>query len=126
MTGIIQNQGHKLLAIDGMPDHIHAFIGINPKQSISDLMQDLKGDSSKWINDKRLVKRHFEWQMGYGAFSYSHSQIDEVVQYISNQKEHHRKRTFLEEYTAFFKQIQSDRISHHSVAHYSGYRNELA
>ncbi|AUD03174.1 IS200/IS605 family transposase [Spirosoma pollinicola] len=105
MTGIIQNQGHKLLAINGMPDHIHAFIGINPKQAISELMQDLKGDSSKWINNKRLVKGHFEWQTGYGAFSYSHSQIDSVVKYILNQEEHHQKRTFEEEYLAFLQKF---------------------
>ncbi|GAB3778091.1 hypothetical protein GCM10028818_26360 [Spirosoma horti] len=105
MTGIVQNQGHKLLAINGMSDHIHVFVGINPKQSISDMMQDLKGDSSKWINEKRLVKGHFEWQTGYGAFSYSQSQIDSVVHYILNQEEHHRKRTFAEEYTLFLQKF---------------------
>lgn len=105
MTGIVQNQGHKLLAINGMPDHVHVFIGMNPKQSISDMMQNLKGDSSKWINEKKVVRGHFEWQSGYGAFSYSHSQIDAVVQYIINQEEHHRKRTFTEEYIALLQKF---------------------
>lgn len=101
MTGIVQKQGHKLIAINGMPDHVHAFIGLNPKQSISELIQYLKMDSSKWINESRLTPGRFEWQTGYGAFSYGHSQIDNVVKYIQNQEEHHRKRTFLEEYVLF-------------------------
>lgn len=71
-------------------------------------MQDIKGHSSKWINDKRLVKGHFEWQAGYGAFSYSHSQIDAVVKYIVNQEEHHRKRTFAEEYVTFLQKFKVD------------------
>ncbi len=106
MTGIVQKQGHKLIAINGMPDHIHAFIGLNPKQSISELMQYLKMDSSKWINDQKLVRGHFEWQSGYGAFSYSHSQINTVVQYIKNQQEHHREKTFLEEYALFLRKFE--------------------
>lgn len=101
MTGIVQKQGHKLIAINGMPDHVRAFIGLNPKQSISELIQYLKMDSSKWINESRLTPGRFEWQTGYGAFSYGHSQIDNVVKYIQNQEEHHRKRTFLEEYVLF-------------------------
>ena len=105
MTGIVQAQGHKLLAINGMPDHIHVFVGLNPKQSISDLMQDVKADSSKWINDKRLVLGRFEWQTGYGAFSYGQSQIDNVVKYILNQEHHHRERTFLDEYRLLLKKF---------------------
>ena len=70
ITGIIQNQGHKLLAINGVEDHIHILIGLRPKQSISDLMQDVKGGSSKWINDNKFTLGRFEWQEGYGAFSY--------------------------------------------------------
>ncbi|GAB3935107.1 IS200/IS605 family transposase [Larkinella terrae] len=103
MTGIAQNQEHKLLAINGMPDHVHIFLGLNPKQAVSDLLQDLKGDSSRWINDNRLVQGRFEWQSGYGAFSYGQSQIDNVVKYIKNQEDHHRKRTFLEEYATFLQ-----------------------
>lgn len=105
ITGIVQKQDHKLLAINGMTDHIHVFIGINPKQSISDLMQDVKGDSSRWINDNRLTMGRFAWQTGYGAFSYGHSQIDNVVKYIHNQQEHHQKLTFIDEYTTFLRKF---------------------
>jgi len=98
ITGIIQNQGHKLLAINGMPDHLHILFGMRPVQSLSELMQDIKGDSSKWINNKRLVKGRFSWQAGYGAFSYAKSQLPNVIRYIENQKKHHNKKTFQEEY----------------------------
>ncbi|MCY7358140.1 MAG: IS200/IS605 family transposase [Rudanella sp.] len=108
MTGIVQNQGHKLIAINGMPDHVHVFIGLNPNQSLSDLMKNLKGDSSKWVNENRLTPGQFAWQTGYGAFSYSRSQLDDVVQYIENQEEHHRKRTFSEEYIAFLERFGVD------------------
>ncbi|MFA5403466.1 MAG: IS200/IS605 family transposase [Ignavibacteria bacterium] len=106
ITGIVQNNGHKLIAINGMPDHLHVFIGMKPIQSVSDLMQDIKGDSSKWINDKGFVKGRFEWQAGFGAFSYSISQIDDVVKYINNQERHHKKKTFLEEYLDFLKKFK--------------------
>ncbi len=98
MTGIIQNNGHKLLTLNGIPDHVHALIGFRPSQSLSDLMQDIKGDSSRWINTNRLTTGKFSWQEGYGAFSYSKSQIPVVTRYILNQKEHHRKKSFMEEY----------------------------
>jgi putative transposase len=98
ITEIIQNSNHKLLAINGMPDHIHILIGMRPTQSISDLMKEVKQSSSKWINENKFAKVHFEWQEGYGAFSYSKSQIDNVIKYINNQEEHHRKKTFKEEY----------------------------
>lgn len=81
-----------------MPDHIHMFFGMRPNQSLSDLMQDIKGNSSKWINDQKFVKGHFEWQEGYGAFSYSKSQASNVIAYIQDQEIHHRNRSFLEEY----------------------------
>ena len=105
ITGIVQRQEHKMLAINGMSDHVHVFIGLNPKQSISDLMQDIKGDSSKWINDNRLTMGRFAWQTGYGAFSYGHSQIENVVKYIHNQQEHHQQRTFIDEYTTFLRKF---------------------
>jgi REP-associated tyrosine transposase len=98
ITGIIQNNDHKLIAISGMPDHLHIAIGYKPHQLIPDLLQDIKGSSSKWINEKKLVKGKFTWQAGYGAFSFSHSQIDKVVKYINNQEQHHKKKTFREEY----------------------------
>ena len=106
ITGIIQNNGHKLIAINGMPDHVHIFIGLKPNQSLSDLMQDVKGDSSKWINSHDYVKGRFEWQTGYGAFSYSISQIDSVVKYIDNQYLHHKKISFKEEYLEFLEKFK--------------------
>lgn len=98
ITGIVQNRGYKLLRINGMPDHVHLFFGLKPTESISALMQQVKEQSTKWINGQRLCWGRFEWQDGFGAFSYSHSQIDDVVQYITNQEEHHQKKSFLEEY----------------------------
>jgi putative transposase len=103
ITGIIRNNGHTLITINGMPDHVHVFIGFLPKQSISDLMQDVKGASSKWVNDNKLVKGRFAWQEGYGVFSYGRSQIKDVIDYIENQEEHHSKRSFKEEYCEFLK-----------------------
>ena len=97
-TGIIKNHKHKMIAINGVADHIHLFIGLHPTQSISNLMQIVKGESSEWINQKRLVSGKFEWQEGYGAFSYGHSQVSQVYNYVMNQKEHHKKRSFLDEY----------------------------
>ena len=79
ITGIIQNHDNKLLAINGMPDHLHIFFGMRPTQSISDLMQQVKGDSSKWINDKKFIQSKFSWQQGYGAFSYGKSQVSQVI-----------------------------------------------
>jgi len=95
ITGTVQHNGHKLLAINNMPDHLHLFIGLNPKQSISDLMRLVKGDSSEFINQEKFTQRKFQWQDGYGAFSNSRSQIDGVVKYILNQKIHHSKKHFV-------------------------------
>jgi putative transposase len=108
ISGIIKNQGHKLLAINGMPDHIHILFGMRPVQSLSDLLQDIKGDSSKWINGKRFVKGKFSWQDGYGTFSYGKSQINYVIRYIEGQKEHHKKISFIQEYQNFLKAFQID------------------
>jgi putative transposase len=106
ITGIVQNNNHKLIAINGMPDHIHLFIGMKPNQSLSDLMQDVKGDSSKWIHRKGFVKGLFEWQAGFGGFSYSVSQIDSVVKYIENQEKHHERITFIQEYLNFLEEYR--------------------
>jgi putative transposase len=103
ITGIIQNQGNKLLAINSMLDHIHILIGMKPDASLSELVRDLKANSSKWINEKKFLRTKFFWQEGYGAFSYSHSQLDKVIHYITDQQEHHKKRTFKEEYISFLK-----------------------
>jgi REP element-mobilizing transposase RayT len=99
ITGIIQTHGHKLIAINGVPDHVHIFFGMRPTESLSDLMRDVKGDTSLWINEEKIVAGKFSWQEGYGAFSYSKSQISSVATYIENQELHHKKRTFMEEYT---------------------------
>ena len=96
ITGIIQKRNHKFIVINNMPDHIHIFIGLNPGKAISDLVRDIKQNSSKFIKKKQMLIENFAWQEGYGAFSYSHSQIDKVVKYIKNQEEHHRKKTFSE------------------------------
>ena len=101
MTGIVQNNKHKLIAING----IHILIGMRPTQSISDLMQDIKGSSSKWINQKGFIKGKFEWQEGYGAFSYGKSQVKDVIAYIENQEQHHSKKTFRDEYLDFLKKF---------------------
>jgi len=102
--GILKNKGHKSLAIDGMPDHIHVFFGMKPTESLSDLIRDIKTNSSGFINDKKWFRGKFHWQEGFGGFSYSHSQLDNVVNYIKNQKEHHKKKSFREEYLSFLKE----------------------
>ncbi|HEX5111987.1 MAG TPA: IS200/IS605 family transposase [Saprospiraceae bacterium] len=104
MGGIIQNQGHKILLINGVEDHVHLLAGLRPVQSISDLMEKVKGDSSAWINTRQFLPVHFNWQGGYGAFALSKTHIDRVYKYILNQEEHHRKRTFREEYIDLLKE----------------------
>ena len=108
ITGIIHNNGHKLIAINGMSDHIHLLIGVRPNQSISELMKLVKTNSSKWINENRFVNGRFEWQEGYGAFSYGKSQVNDVVIYINNQQQHHSRRTFKEEYVEFLERFEID------------------
>lgn len=98
ITGIIQNHNHKVLQINGMPDHIHILFGMRPTQSLSDLMKQVKQDSSKWINSNGFVKGKFVWQAGFGAFSYSKSALPNVINYIKNQKQHHKKVKFDDEY----------------------------
>jgi REP element-mobilizing transposase RayT len=98
ISGIVQNHGHKLLQVNGMPDHIHLLFGMRPIQSLSNLIKQVKQDSSGWINQKGLINKRFSWQAGYGAFSYSKSQLPRVITYIKNQEEHHKKKTFMEEY----------------------------
>ncbi len=105
ITGIIQNNNHKVLQINGMPDHIHILFGMRPKQSLSDLIKQVKQDSSKWINRKGLINRRFSWQSGFGAFSYSKSEIPKIINYIKNQEEHHKKNTFQEEYLQLLKEF---------------------
>jgi len=108
ITGIVQKNKHKMIAINGMPDHLHAFVGLHPTQSISDLMKVVKGGSSEWINNNKLVTGKFRWQEGFGAFSYSRSHIDRVYKYIMNQKKHHQKKTFIDEYVELLDKFGID------------------
>ncbi|MBL7779010.1 MAG: IS200/IS605 family transposase [Chitinophagales bacterium] len=106
ITGIVQKRKHKMLAINSMPDHIHIFVGLQPEQSISDLVRDIKTNSSSFITEHNFVSQKFNWQQGYGAFSYAQSQIDAVVKYILNQEVHHRKKSFKEEYLEFLQKFE--------------------
>lgn len=108
ITGIVQNNKHKLLIINGMPDHIHLLIGLRPVQSISDLLQDIKGGASAWINQKRFLKTRFSWQEGYGAFSYSKREIPAVIRYIERQQQHHQNETFIKEYIGLLDEFEVD------------------
>lgn len=94
ISGILTNKGHKLIIVNGMPDHSHLFIGLKPSMAISDLVRDVKNNSSKFNNENNYVQERSAWQEGYGAFSYAHSQIEGVYNYILNQEEHHRKKSF--------------------------------
>lgn len=106
ITGIVQSRGNKMLAINAMPDHIHIFLGLNPANSISDLVRDIKTNSSTFITQQKLTQHKFNWQEGYGAFSYAHSQVDAVIQYVLNQEQHHKKQTFKEEYLQFLNKFE--------------------
>jgi len=105
ISGIISGKGQKPIIVNGMPDHIHAFVGLKPSMAISDLVRDMKNNSSNYINDHKWVKGKFSWQEGYGAFSYSKKDIDKVYTYILNQETHHRKITFKEEYLDLLNQF---------------------
>lgn len=108
ITGIVQNNNHKMIIVNGTPDHLHVVIGMRPVQSLSDLMQDIKGSSSKWINDNKFITGKFQWQEGYGAFSYSKSHLTALINYVKNQETHHNKKTFLEEYKEFLDKFEVD------------------
>lgn len=103
---LINETGCKTIIVNGVEDHVHCFFGLKPTISISELMKTVKAKSSKYINDNRLLTNRFEWQEGYGAFSYSNSQIDAVFNYIKNQEKHHAKETFKEEYVATLEKFQ--------------------
>lgn len=106
ITGIVQNNKHKMLQINSMPDHIHILLGLRPYQSISSLVQKIKATSNKWINENGFTKSHFAWQEGFGAFSYSKSSLKDVIKYIQNQERHHSQISFLQEYEAFLKAFE--------------------
>ena len=106
ISGIITAKSQKSIIVNGRPDHIHAFIGLKPNMAISDLVRDIKNNSTNYINENKLIKGKFQWQIGFGAFSYSKSHIDRVYNYILNQEKHHRKKTFKEEYIEFLKAFE--------------------
>jgi putative transposase len=103
MYGIMTNDKVYPMSVGGWKDHVHVFFELPPKLNISDIMRMLKATSSKWINDNKMVHGKFNWQEGYGAFSYSKSQRNDVVKYIMNQEEHHKMKTFKEEYLAMMR-----------------------
>jgi putative transposase len=106
ITGIVTNKGQKLLRINGVENHVHILLNVKPNIALSDLMRDIKANSGKWINEQKLCNHKFQWQEGFGAFTYSISQLDNVIKYIENQEEHHKKQSFKEEYIAFLKNFQ--------------------
>ena len=106
IAGIIRGKDQKAIIVNGMPDHVHAFIGLRPAMAIASLARDIKNNCSNFINNHRFVKGKFSWQEGYGAFSYSHSQIANVYNYILNQKKHHKKKTFKTEYLQFLQKFE--------------------
>jgi REP element-mobilizing transposase RayT len=108
IIGVIKGKDQKPIIVNGISDHVHVFVGLKPIVSISDLIRDIKNNSSKFINEQKFISTKFSWQDGYGAFSYSHSQINSVYRYIANQEQHHRKKTFKEEYIDFLKKFEID------------------
>jgi len=106
IAGIIKGKNQKPIIVNGVADHVHAFVGLIPSMNISDLIRDIKNNSSNFINERKYLKGKFSWQEGYGAFSYAHSQIESVYQYIANQEQHHKKKTFREEYIDFLKKFE--------------------
>ena len=105
ISGIINGKNQKPIIVNGVADHVHVFVGLKPAMNISELIRDIKNNSSNFINDQKYIKGKFSWQEGYGAFSYGHSQIETVYQYIANQEEHHKKKTFKEEYIEFLQKF---------------------
>lgn len=111
ISGIIKNKGHKPIIVNGVEDHVHVFLGLKPSMALSDLVRDFKNNSSNFINDNHWVKGKFCWQEGYGAFSYSHSQIAYVYNYILNQEQHHARQRFKEEYLDLLKRFEIEHDS---------------
>ena len=106
IAGIIKGKEQKAIIVNGMPDHLHVFIGLKPSIAISDLVRDIKNNSSNFINESKFVNGKFSWQQGYGAFSYSQSHIKDVYDYILNQEKHHKNKTFKEEYLDFLNKFE--------------------
>ncbi len=106
MTGIVRNNAQKLISINGMSDHVHILIGLKPAMALADLVRDIKADSSDFINRKKWIRGRFSWQEGYGAFSHGHSRLDTIIRYIQNQEQHHRRRSFKDEYLVWLKKFE--------------------
>jgi putative transposase len=105
ITGIVTNNGCKLISINGVADHVHILLGLKPAIALADIVRDVKADSTNFINRERRVRGRFSWQEGYGAFSYSHSQLDTIIRYIQNQKQHHQRSTFKNEYISLLRKF---------------------
>lgn len=105
MSGIIKGKNQKPIIVNGVSDHVHLFVGLKPAMAASDLIRDVKNNTTKFINEQGFLRGRFSWQEGYGAFSYAHSQMDNVYQYVANQEQHHQKRTFREEYLDFLQKF---------------------
>ncbi|MEE4197403.1 MAG: IS200/IS605 family transposase [Bacteroidales bacterium] len=108
ISGIVREKDQKMLAINGTGDHVHFLIGMRPSCCLSDLVQEVKKSSNSFVREKKFTPYKFSWQEGYGAFSYSHSALSNVIGYIQNQEEHHRKKTFREEYIDFLQKFEVD------------------
>jgi REP element-mobilizing transposase RayT len=106
ITGIVSGQKQKLIAINNVPDHLHLLIGLKPDLSLSELIRDVKANSSKFINEKRWAAGRFSWQEGFGAFSHSRSQLDAVIRYIQNQQQHHARKSFRDEYIELLEKFE--------------------
>ena len=106
ITGIVSAQRHKLIAINNLPDHLHLLVGLRPDAALSDLVRDIKANSSRFISEKRWVAGRFSWQEGFGAFSCSRSQLDTVIRYIADQQKHHAQKTFRDEYTELLEKFE--------------------
>src|SRR6267142_459597 len=105
VSGIVRNQGQKLIAINGVADHVHLLIGLRPAMALADLVQEIKADSTNFVNASKLVRGRFSWQEGYGAFSYGHSQLDTIIRYIQNQERHHKRQSFRDEYLTLLRRF---------------------
>jgi len=108
ITGIVQNKDQKMISINGTSNHIHFLIGMKPTCCLSDLIREIKKSSNSFIKEKNFTPLNFQWQEGFGAFSYGHSQLSDIIHYIENQKRHHQKTSFKEEYIAFLNAFNID------------------
>lgn len=106
MTGIIAGKDQKSIIVNGIADHVHVFVGLSPSMKLSDLVREIKNNSSNFINKRNFLVGKFEWQEGYSAFSHSHSQVERVYNYILKQEEHHKRKNFQEEYLSFLESFQ--------------------